>query len=73
MVGFSTAYTLPGDNDAEVVQIPFLNENSIEKAFRAIAESCEEAILNSMVAAETVVGYQGNVRYGAEIFLDSLL
>ena len=72
MVGFSTAYTLPSDEDAEVIQVPLLNENSIEKAFRAVAESCEEAILNSMVAADTVTGYQGNVRYGAGMFLDNL-
>ena len=72
MVGFSTAYTLPADGDAEVVQVPLLNENSIEKAFRAVAESCEEAILNSLAAADTVVGYQGNVRYGAGVFLETL-
>ena len=73
MVGFSTAYTLPGDQDAEVVQIPFLNENSIEKAFRAVAESCEEAVLNSLAAAETVVGYEGTTRYGADVFFEAML
>lgn len=64
MVGFSTAYTLPTSEDEPIVQVPLLNENHIEKAFRAVAESCEEAILNSLAAADTVVGYQGSIRYG---------
>ena len=64
MVGFSTAYTLPSETDPAVIPIPLLNENKIEKAFRAAAESCEEALLNSLAAAETVTGYQGHVRCG---------
>lgn len=72
MVGFSTAYTLPADTDKAVVQIPLLNENQIEKAFRAAAESCEEAILNSLTAAETVTGYQGHVRYGIGEWLEKV-
>ena len=29
--------------------------------FRAVGECCEEAILRSMLEAETVTGYQGHV------------
>ncbi len=60
MVGFSTAYTLPAPGEAPVVQVPLLNEDCIDKAFRAVAESCEEAILNSLAAADRVTGYQGH-------------
>lgn len=72
MVGFTTAYTLPSSDDPAVVQVPLLNENVIEKAFRAVAESCEEAILNSLAAADTVTGYEGNVRYSADAWLEKL-
>lgn len=72
MVGFTTAYTLPSSEEPAVVQVPLLNENVIEKAFRAVAESCEEAILNSLAAADTVTGYEGNVRYGAGAWLEKL-
>lgn len=35
----------------------------IEMLFRAVAESVEEAVLNSLCRAETVVGRDGNTRY----------
>lgn len=72
MVGFSTAYTLPSSSDDAVVQIPLLNENRIEAAFRAVAESCEEAILNSLAAADTVTGYEGHIRYGIAPWLERI-
>ncbi len=61
MVAFSTAYTLPGEEDPAVVTVPYLNENLMEKAFRAAAEGCEEAILNSLAAADPVTGFDGTV------------
>lgn len=72
MVGFTTAYTLPASGDAPVMQVPLLNENCIDKAFRAAAESCEEAILNSLAAADTVTGYQGHTRQAAGPWLKTL-
>ena len=35
----------------------------IEMLFRAVAESVEEAVLNSLCRAETVVGRDGNTRH----------
>ena len=36
-----------------------LNEEYIDLPFRACAEAVEEAILNSLAAAETTIGYTG--------------
>lgn len=73
MVGFSTAYTLPAPGESPVVQVPLLNEDRIDKAFRAAAESCEEAILNSLAAGDTITGYQGHTRQAAAPWFESLV
>ena len=70
MIGFSTAYRIHHSEQAGVVNIPILNENKIDLAFRAAAEATEEAVLNSMVCAETTTGWQGNVRHSLKEYLD---
>ncbi len=62
VVGFSTATTLQHDDKRDIVPIQMINENKIDNVFRAVAEACEEAVLNSMITANRVVGYSGNVR-----------
>lgn len=60
MIGFSTANRIP--QKAGVMNVRCLHESHIEKAFRAVAEATEEAVLRSMLHAKTVVGYSGKVR-----------
>ena len=62
VIGFSTANIIPDKKNKEIFPIKILHEKSLNKAFRAIAEACEEAILNSMICASRVVGFKGNVR-----------
>ncbi|HET7627290.1 MAG TPA: P1 family peptidase [Bacillales bacterium] len=50
-IGFSTKRTETG-----------VNETELDGLFRAAAEATEEAILNSLAAAETTVGRDGRVR-----------
>ena len=38
------------------------NESAIDVVFQAVADATEEAILNSMFRAHTVVGRDGNTR-----------
>jgi len=59
-IGFSTANRIP--MDADLVDIKCIHESHINEAFRAAAEATEEAILQSMLHAKTVVGYSGKVR-----------
>ncbi|WP_439500485.1 DmpA family aminopeptidase [Aminobacter ciceronei] len=61
-LGFSTARTFDHDERADFVSISALNENRIDRLFRAAAEATEEAVVNSMCAAEVMHGRAGHVR-----------
>ena len=60
MVGFSTANRIP--TNGGIMDFKCIHESQIDTAFRAVAEATEEAVLNSMLHAKTVVGYSGKVR-----------
>ena len=60
MVGFSTANRIPAN--AACFDLRCIHESQIDKAFRAAAEATEEAVLRSMLEANTVTGYSGKVR-----------
>ncbi len=57
VIGFTTANRRGGDE--AIRQISTISDGQIDKAFRAVAESVEEAIYNSMVAADRVAGFNG--------------
>ena len=60
-VGFSTANRVY-QTDAALRSADYLNEDCIDAAFRACAEAAEEAVLSSLLNANTVTGYSGNTR-----------
>lgn len=55
-VGFSTAVTFNHDEADDFIATQALNENRIDDLFRAAAEATQEAVLNSMCAAEAMRG-----------------
>lgn len=55
MVGFSTANSFHYKEKRHVISMNIIEEGYIDLAFRAAAEACEEAILNSMVTANKTV------------------
>lgn len=59
-IGFSTANRIP--EEADCFDLKCIHESHINTAFRAVAEATEEAILQSMLHAQTVTGYSGKVR-----------
>ncbi|NNU59408.1 DmpA family aminopeptidase [Ochrobactrum soli] len=61
-VGFSTAVTFDHDEPSDFTRISVLNENRIDTLFRAAAEATQEAVLNSMCAAEAMSGRAANRR-----------
>ncbi|MEZ4515505.1 MAG: P1 family peptidase [Chloroflexota bacterium] len=65
VITFSTARRIP-DRPAELlVEQPVFYEQPVMSALSlAVIESVEEAIYNSLLMAETVIGRQGHVRYG---------
>lgn len=68
MVGFSTANRIP--MDAGCFDLRCIHESHIDKAFRAVAEATEEAVVRSMLEAGRVVGYSGKVRRSLKEFVD---
>ncbi|MEZ4510355.1 MAG: P1 family peptidase [Chloroflexota bacterium] len=68
VIAFSTAYTVP-DRPAElVVQRAVLLEQPIMSLLgTAVIETIEEAILNSLFMAHTVIGRDGNTRHALPV------
>ena len=60
-VGFSTANPYDPRDKASVRPGTLFREDNMDLPFRAMAECTEEAVLNSMVCAGTVTGYNGTV------------
>lgn len=60
MVGFSTANRIPAD--AQLLDLRCIHESCMDRAFRAVAEATEEAVLRSMLCAGSVTGWSGKLR-----------
>ena len=66
MLGFSTANRIP--ESAGCFSLRCIHESQINKAFRAVAEATEEAVLRSMYYAGSVRGYTGKIRRSLKEF-----
>ena len=66
-IGFSTANIIDSKN--ELMTINCINEDSLDKLFRACGEATEEAILNSMVCANKARELSGKVIHSLAEFL----
>lgn len=62
VVGFTTAERLPHRSKKQVFESKRLFENAMEKLFPLAAEATEEAVISSMLHAETTTG-KGKTRY----------
>ncbi len=69
MIGFSTAYRISHTSEQDVIPTAQMHEGKLDLAFRAAAECCEEAVLNSMVCAHAVTGYKGDTRHSLSEYL----
>ena len=57
VIGFTTANRRTEDTPIRSVEV--MSDSRMETAFRAIAECVEEAVYNSMIAADSVTGFNG--------------
>lgn len=73
MIGFSTANTFSAEEEPVFQTITVLNENHMDSVFQAVIEAEEEAVLNSMAAADTVEGYSGEICYSLRSYLEKYL
>lgn len=62
-LAFSTAYQLPAEQTWAMPSVPLVHENLMDPLFEAAAEATEQAIVNALWAATTVLGRAGHVRY----------
>ena len=69
VIAFTTANRINHYESRSTIPIKMFNENKIDSAFRAAAEAVEEAILYSMVCAETTTGRAGNRRVSLREYL----
>lgn len=65
VIACSTAHRIPDRPGAVVASRPVIDEQPIMHHFAlAVIESVEEAIYNSLLMAQTVIGRNGHTRYG---------
>ncbi len=62
-IAFSTANAAEFSKNEGVANISMLPNDRISMLFWATAEATEEAIINALVAADTMTGYKGNTVY----------
>jgi len=62
-LAFATGNHIPGRSHEAQVALSMLPHHHLNDFFEAVAECVEEAIINSIVAAETTTGLRGNTAY----------
>ncbi len=62
-IAFSTGNRIPHYPEEPLLQLKVLSDAWLDDLFEAAADASEEAVLNAMLAAETVVGRDGNTAY----------
>ncbi|MBE4910101.1 P1 family peptidase [Bacillus luteolus] len=72
-IGFSTANTIPHFSKSGLQALSQLHEDEIDQSFIAVAEATEEAILNSLLSANTTIGRDGNTLYSLRDYIDQLI
>jgi len=63
-LAFTTANRVPAAGRGDFVEMRVLAEGRIDRLFQAVAEATQEAVLDALVAAETMMGREGNRRVG---------
>lgn len=67
VLAFSTTRKLNRHEDRTVLNVPEINADCINPLFEAVAEATEEAVLNALFMADTVVGRDNNVAHALPI------
>lgn len=67
VLSFSTGNTIARDSQRPVTAYRMLSDEKLNPLFEATVEAVEEAVLNAMFMAETMVGRNGNTVYGLPV------
>lgn len=68
-IAFTTANRIKHYEENETATIGMYNEDKIDTIFRAVGEAVEEAIVNSMITSDRVVGRDGHERRSLREFM----
>ncbi|MBR5547151.1 MAG: P1 family peptidase [Clostridia bacterium] len=68
-LGFTTANRVPFASKQALLPMSVLHEDYIDIVFRAMAEATEEAVVDSMLMAETVASASGTIRRSLSDFM----
>lgn len=63
IIGFSTANTVPRQTKKMTYQMKLLLDQALNPIYEAVVEATEEAILNALSTAETMIGHSGNTAH----------
>ena len=63
-LAFTTANRVPHHADGDLLEQRVLAEGRVDRLFQAAAEATQEAVLDALAAAETMVGRHGHRRVG---------
>jgi len=64
IVAFSTANVVPHYPEARTFRVTVLDQYHINPVFEATEDATEEALINALLAGQTMVGRDGNTVYG---------
>lgn len=70
VIGFSTANIIKHYEENDVVEIKVINEDKINKVFKATVEATEEAILNSLICSTSTNDRKGKKVYSLKDLID---
>ncbi|MEL7648552.1 MAG: P1 family peptidase [Sedimentibacter sp.] len=68
-IAFTTANRIKHYSQTNIIDVKMLDDDSIDKVFRAAVEAVEESIISSMYHAHTTVGINGNTRRSLREYL----
>jgi D-aminopeptidase len=73
VLGFTTANKVPHEDEAICTQHTVIHDHHLDPVFQAVADSTEEAILNSMITSSTTVGRNGLKIHTLREFMNHLM
>lgn len=73
VIGFTTANRFSHYKRKDIFEMKMIHENNMDLVFRAVAECTEEAILNSLITANTTIGRDGNIRKSLKEYIHRIL
>ncbi|GBF10715.1 P1 family peptidase [Tepidibacillus infernus] len=72
VIAFTTSNKVNHYAEKDIYEIKVLNDNKIDPVFKAVAETVEESILNSLICAEKTVGKDGHTKHSLKEYINHI-